>query len=288
MTQNNRIRPIPIAAIAVLNSRERSQKPFKELVTSITNLGLKRPITVSDGSGSGAYELVCGEGRIEAFRALGQTDIPAIIVNASTQDCLLMGLVENIARRRHSPLELISDIGRLAKIYRTADIAAKLDLKPEHVRAVCFLLRHGEQRLLSALERGLIPPTLAIEIAKAKTPKLQGALLETHVNEKHTSKQIATMRKLVEQRYRDAEQVRQNRGEINSTALVRAYRRETDRQKRLAQKAALAQARLLFIVNALKTLLSERMFVTLLRQASLDQIPPAILRRIASLTEGKA
>jgi len=284
MTRSNRIKPIPISAIAVLNSRGRSQKPFKELVTSITNLGLKRPITVSTGARSGAYELVCGEGRIEAFKALGQTDIPAIVVDASTEDCLLMSLVENIARRRHSPLELVSDIGRLAKLYRTVEIAAKLDLRPDYVRAICYLLKHGEGRLLSALERGIISPTLATEIAKAKSPKLQGALLETHVSAKQTSKQIATMRKLVEQRHRDTEQVRQNQGEISSTALVRAYRKETDRQKLLVQKAALAQARLLFIVNALKTLLGERMFVTLLREASLDHVPLAILRHITSLT----
>lgn len=39
--------------------------------------------------------------------ALGQKKIPAIVIQASEDDCFVMSLVENIARRQHSPLELI-------------------------------------------------------------------------------------------------------------------------------------------------------------------------------------
>jgi hypothetical protein len=53
--------------------------------------------------------------------------------------------------------------------------------------------------------------------------------------------------------------------EISSAALVRAYRQEIGRQQLIARKADLAQARLVFIVNALKTLLNERMFASLHR-----------------------
>jgi ParB family chromosome partitioning protein len=281
MKRSGKIKAIRISDITVLNSRERSQTGFKELETSIANLGLKKPITVSNRARSGTYELVCGEGRIEAFAALGQREIPAIVVDAPTEDCLLMSLIENIARRRHSPLELVSEIGRLAKHYRTNEIAAKLDLRPEYIRAICHLLKHGDEGLLSAVERGVVPPTLAMEIAKAKSPRLQGALLETHVTERHTSKQIATMRRLVERRQRQARSEPAKQQQINPVALVAAYRQETDRQKLVAKKADLAQGRLTFIVNALRMLLSERMFVTLLREESLDKLPLPILRRIS-------
>jgi ParB family chromosome partitioning protein len=174
MKRSGKISTIPISAITVLSSRERSQAGFKELVTSIANLGLKKPITVSNRARPGPYELVCGEGRIEAFAVLGQKEIPAIVVDAPTEDCLLMSLIENIARRRHSPLELLSEIGRLTEHYGTNEIAAKLDLRPEYVRAVCYLIKHGEERLLSAVERGVVPPTLAIEMAKAKSRSCRG------------------------------------------------------------------------------------------------------------------
>jgi len=64
----------------------------------------------------------------------------------------------------------------------------------------------------------------------------------------------------------------------------RVYRQEAQRQKVLAFKAEIAHARLLFIVNALKTLLGERMFVRLLRDQSLDKLPIPILRRISSMS----
>jgi ParB family chromosome partitioning protein len=78
MRRNRKIRSIPISAITVLNPRDRRPAPFKELVGSIASVGLKRPITVSHRDGSGNYELVCGEGRIEACAALKQKEIPAI------------------------------------------------------------------------------------------------------------------------------------------------------------------------------------------------------------------
>ena len=158
MKRSGKISTIPISAITVLSSRERSQAGFKELVASIANLGLKKPITVSNRTRPGPYELVCGEGRIEAFAVLGQKQIPAIVVDAPTEDCLLMSLIENIARRRHSPLELLGEIGRLAKHYGTNEIAAKLDLSPDYVRAVCYLLKHGEERLLAQSNEALFRP----------------------------------------------------------------------------------------------------------------------------------
>ncbi|MGY3605888.1 MULTISPECIES: ParB/RepB/Spo0J family partition protein [unclassified Bradyrhizobium] len=282
MKRSRKIEPIPISAITVPNSRQRTRAPFNEIVRSIRNLGLKRPIVVSNHKRTGSYELVCGEGRIEAFVALDQNEIPAIVVDVSTEDCILMSLVENIARRRHWPVELVGEIGRLARHYATSEIAAKLDLEPERIRAIVYLLKHGEERLISAVERGVVPPTLALEIARAKSPKLQGLLLEAHIKEQHTSRQIAMMRRIVEQRHRNAARINASDNQIDPVALVRAYRRETDRQKLVARKAELTQARLLFIVNALRTLLSQRMFTSLLREEGLDKLPLPILRRISA------
>jgi ParB family transcriptional regulator, chromosome partitioning protein len=281
MNRGRTVVPIPISEVRVLNSRERNLGRFNELVQSIGALGLKRPITVCKREGEGSYDLVCGERRLDAFSALGQADVPALLIKAAVEDCILMGLVENIARRRHSPMELLRDIGRLAKHYRTSEIASKLDLAPERVRAIVFLLKRGEERLLSAVERGIVPPTLAIEIAKAKSPKLQGALLEAHVGERHTTTQIAKMRKLVEQRQRSSVKNQTGEEKINSRDLVRAYRRETDREQLLRRKADLANARLTVLIGALKTLLSERMFASILRAEGLDQLPLPVLQRLS-------
>ena len=69
------VQMIPVNQINVLNPRSRNKIVFQGIVTNISNLGLKRPITVarraqpSDGKD---YDLVCGQGRLEAFMALGR------------------------------------------------------------------------------------------------------------------------------------------------------------------------------------------------------------------------
>jgi ParB family transcriptional regulator, chromosome partitioning protein len=122
------IRSIPVDLVTVLNPRVRNKRVFQELVDSIAHLGLKKPITVSKRPGRTRYDLVCGQGRLEAFIALGQTEIPALVVEASEEDCYVMSLVENLARRQQSPLELVHAIGVLAgRGYSHAEIAKKVD-----------------------------------------------------------------------------------------------------------------------------------------------------------------
>lgn len=154
---------IPVNAITVLNPRARNKRVFQELVTSIERLGLKKPITVSQRPGRSRYDLVCGQGRLEAFMALGQESIPAVVIDAAEDDCFVMSLVENLARRQHTPLELVRAIGALRERgYSHGEIAAKVGFSREYIYAICFLLENGEEKLISAVERGVIPHTIAM------------------------------------------------------------------------------------------------------------------------------
>src|SRR5437867_2710473 len=126
------VQMIPISQINVLNPRSRNRIVFESIVSNIGNLGLKKPITVTlrmepiDGK---LYDLVCGQGRLEAFVALGQTEIPAIVKEASREECLLMSLVENVARRQPSSLELLREITNLkSRGYSVTEIAKKIDV----------------------------------------------------------------------------------------------------------------------------------------------------------------
>lgn len=283
------IRKIPVSAITVLNPRARNKRVFNELVTSIANLGLKKPITVSPRNGNGAYDLVCGQGRLEAFIALGQTEIPAVVINASTEDCYVMSLVENLARRQHSSLELIGEINSLKKRgYSTNQIAAKTDFSAEYIKAICYLLDHGEERLLTAVERKLIPHSIAMEIARADGD-VQKALAEAYESGAIPGNQILAIRKIIEQRnltgkgiHTTNKQLYSAKRAITSSALIRAYRKETDRQKLIVKKASLAQSRLLFVVNAMRNLLKEKMFVRLLRAESMHTLPRPLAERVAA------
>ena len=84
------IEQIPVDQILVVNPRSRNRVKWLAIVASIKAVGLKRPISVSrrevpDGRGR-LYDLVCGQGRLEAHIHLGQPTIDAAIVSASKAD----------------------------------------------------------------------------------------------------------------------------------------------------------------------------------------------------------
>ena len=67
---------------------------------------------------------------------------------------------------------------------------------------------------------------------------------------------------------------------VTSESLIRAYQRETERQKVLIKRASLARSRLLFVANAMRRLLDDEHFVTLLRAEGLSTLPRALAERI--------
>jgi ParB family chromosome partitioning protein len=151
-----RVKNIPIDQIRILNPRVRNRRNFQEIVQSIANVGLKRPITVSPRkceADSAGYDLVCGQGRIEAFVQLGQSEIPAIVIDAEESDCLVMSLVENCARRQHRAIDLLQDISTLrGRGYSDREIAPKIGVSVEYIHMIGILLEKGEERLLTAVE----------------------------------------------------------------------------------------------------------------------------------------
>ncbi len=289
MTENApEIRLVPVDMITVLNPRVRNKRIFQELVNSIANLGLKKPITVSQRPAKTRFDLVCGQGRLEAFIALGQTEIPAIVIDAVEEDCFVMSLVENLARRQHSPLELVHAIGALhVRGYSYSEIAAKVDFSAEYVSAICLLLDNGEEKLIAAVERGVIPHTIAMEIARARDGEVQRALAKAYEEKTIPGKQVLAIRKIIDQRNTSGKQLHKQGSRagrvprpVTSEGLIRAYQRETERQKLLIKRASLARSRLLFVANAMRRLLADEHFVTLLRAEGLSTLPRALAERI--------
>ena len=278
---------IAIASIEVLNPRTRNKRMFEEIVESIRLVGLKRPITVRRAPDGDGYELVCGQGRMEAFLRLGETHIPAMVIDASRDECFVMSLVENMARRNQTPLELIQEVGALRQRgYTHTEIAEKIGFSPEYVWTINFLLEKGEERLLNAVERGVIPHTIAAEIARAKDGDVQRALTEAYENGGIPGDQILAIRRIVDERNMMGKAIKsirqgEKRGrKPTATGLIRAYQKEVERQKLLVRKARLTQDRLTFIVGAMSKLLAEDHFVTLLRAERLASLPQPIAERL--------
>ncbi len=285
------IQMIPLDRIAVINPRVRNKKTFRQIVDSISKVGLKKPITVSrneNGDGEPAYQLVCGQGRLEALISRGEREIPAIVVDVTEEDSLIMSLIENLARRKHRPLELLHDIGELGKRgYSEKEIAAKTGLSYEYVHSIRHLLDEGEERLLTAVETGQIPVSVAIDIAEADEEGVQEALAQAYQDGLLRGKKLLLAKRLVERRQRGGKAVLRGapqapRSRMSSEALVRAYEKEADRQSLMIKKAEVAQNRLLFVVEAMRQLLADENYVTLLRAEDLATIPRPLADLIAA------
>lgn len=280
---------IAVDAIDVVNPRARSRRVFQEIVDSIAAVGLKRPITVAPRRGPEGlrYDLVCGQGRLEAFRELGQATIPAVVVEAAGEDCLVMSLVENVARRQHQALDLLHDIdGMRRRGHSDADIARKTGLSLEYVRGVLRLLTGDETRLLRAVEAGQIPVSVAVDIAEAEDTDVQRVLHEAYERNLLRGQSLLTAKRLIEQRRSQGRRVKPNDGRrvrpLSVDALVRAYRQDVDKKRLIVRDAATTRSRLLFVAEALRTLMADEGFVTLLRAEGLSTMPAKLAERVGS------
>lgn len=280
----------------MLNPRARNKRQHREIVNNIEAIGLKRPITVSrrEGGNGTRYDLVCGQGRLEAYQALGQAEIPAVVIDASESECLVMSLVENIARRIQRPVDVMKEIGELrSRGHTEAEIAEKIGVSLSWVSLVLMLLDKGEERLLSAVETGLLPISLAVEISKANTGEIQDLLMDAYETGKLRGKKLVAARRMLEKRMRsghkDMHPGKLGRRSVNrrltATDLVDIYQREAEKQRLLVKKSDFAQTRLLFIVEAMKDLFADEGFCTLLRAEGLETVPRALEARMSGDVE---
>ena len=278
------VRLIPIDRIRVVNPRLRDPQAFQAVVESIAGLGLKKPITVTpseaNGDGTEKFDLVCGQGRLEAYLALGAREIPALVCDYSRSDGLLASLIENIARRRVRPLDQIKLIQWMkAQGDSPAEIARKTGLSADYIRHVFTLLDRGEERLLEGVLHGEIPISIAIQIAGATDEESQRVLVEAFERKELTQKSVAVFRRILDHRRnfgrqregRDPAPVSPPRATADS--IIKAYKREAQRQKLLVKKAKLCETRLLALAAAFKRLLADEDYVTLLRAEKMETMP---------------
>lgn len=273
---------IPLADIRVLNPRSRNQQVFARLVENIASLGLKRPITVTRNGSS--FDLICGQGRFEAFKVLGESAIPAVVVTAAEADRYLISLVENLARRKHSNRDLLMAINVLhERGYSIRQIAQKTCLDRAYVGGILILLRQGEERLIAAVEKGWLPIKVAIHVARSDDAQVQAAMVEAYESGLLKGDELIKVRRLIDRRRVLGKGYgRQHGGERMTTPrqLLTAYQTEVRRQRLMVKKADIGEQRLLFVVTALRRLLADEFFRSMLRNEGIDDMPQVLAERI--------
>jgi ParB family chromosome partitioning protein len=279
------VKLIPIDKINILNPRVRNQKVFKDIVANIAQVGLKRPPTVTkchSGVPDKDYDLICGQGRIEAFITRGQTKIPALVIDVDEETALIMSLVENMARRHHSSLELLKGIDLLKeKGYDARAIAKKIGVHEGYVADILTLRAHGEERLVNAVENGHMPLALAITIAKFPDDE-QRALHDAYQSGELKGKRFLTAKRQLDLRRRHGKLLRNGREKKSKSALIskadimKNYQKEIDRKRLMKQKADTVTNMMSFIVTGLRQLLKEDHFLTLLRAEKIEDMPTRV------------
>lgn len=290
MTSENKIQMINVDNIHILNPRVRNRKIFDDISTNIIKVGLKRPITVTKAEkqkGGKEYDLVCGQGRLEAFIDAGQKDIPAIIKDTTEEGALIMGLVENLARKQHTSLYLMKGIEILKnKGYSVSEIAEKIGLSNEYIKNIVHLINNGEERLIAAVEAGNVPINIAMEIASTSGDDIQKALHDAYENNELRGKKLLYVKKLIALRKARGKKVGprgsgiSGASNITSRDLIEIYQKEVDRKKLIARKAEMVNNRLTFVSGAFRRLLSDSAFKKILENENINTMPKQLSETI--------
>jgi ParB family chromosome partitioning protein len=125
---------------------------LNELMISIKEIGILQPPVVREVSG-GRYELIMGERRYRAAKAVGLKTIPVIIRQTPDNELLREALIENIHRSQLNPLEEGAAYAQLLSDFKCTheELATKLGRSRPHLS--------NTMRLLS------LPPTVQNRVA---------------------------------------------------------------------------------------------------------------------------
>jgi len=114
---------------------------LKELMVSIKEIGILQPPVVREVIG-GRYELIMGERRYRAAKAVGLKTIPVIIRQTPDNELLREALIENIHRSQLNPLEEGAAYAQLLNDFNCTheELAAKLGRSRPHLSNTMRLL----------------------------------------------------------------------------------------------------------------------------------------------------
>jgi ParB family transcriptional regulator, chromosome partitioning protein len=110
-----------VKTISILENRFQPRKNYDEsklddLKASIKEKGVLQPILVRKHENG--YEIVAGERRLRAAKAIGLEQVPVIIKNVTDREALVLALVENIQREELNAIEEALGFKRLMEEFQ--------------------------------------------------------------------------------------------------------------------------------------------------------------------------
>lgn len=163
---------------------------LQSLTESIRAEGLLQPIMVRP-NGARGYQLICGERRLRAIRALGHTHVRAVIATKSDLQSATSALSENLKRADLSDFEISEAVSAIEALMRDA----QGEVSKEALRKAVGLSRAALYRALSfqtlpesvrarlKSEPALLSGTVAEELKKSISS--YEPLSQAHLNHLH-------------------------------------------------------------------------------------------------------
>jgi ParB/RepB/Spo0J family partition protein len=171
---------------------QKSSDEFKALVASIAEIGIVQPIVVREGKRKGTFELIAGERRYHAAKALKLKTMTAVIRRADPVEAGGVQLVENMHRQDLTPFEEALQLkGQVDKGVSTDELAAKLGKVQRFVQRRISICKLSKRWMDVAKDPkmcvGYWTALLLERVAKMR-PKMQDKLLAGFYPRNPTSK----------------------------------------------------------------------------------------------------
>lgn len=300
LMRERRYAVLPIDKIVVLNSRDREETRFAQNVKSIENVGLLKPVLVNERfvSSSGKYELVCGEGRLLAHQRLGKAEIAAEVIDCDRNQAYLISLVENIARVPPGTMWFAHEVKRMRDAGMMFEEIARIVGRAEsYVIGYVNLVEKGEERLLRGVEQGIFPITFALRVAESDEAQTQALLMDAFTSGLVTCNNFRAVRKIVvarvthHKRGESKSVKKEHRGGEEREYTVKQLQRDIARIYRekssFVREATIKEARVVAMVDGIKTLRADATLAAMLKAEELDDMPELHSIRIAQQTEAR-
>lgn len=137
---------------------------------------------------------------------------------------------------------------------------------------------------MRSVEAGRIPLSVATEIAAGHDQEVNRALSDAYEKGELRGRHLTAARRIITQciakRRRDGKAERGQR-RLTGEALVREYKQKIREQEALVNKAERTRERLILLTSAVRTLLADENFTTLLKAEGLQKMPAELAARIS-------
>lgn len=149
------------------------------LQASIAAHGLMQPLVVSPTK-TDLYQLIAGERRYTASKAIGLVTVPALVRTVAEHQRLELQLVENLHRKDLNPLEEATSYQRLMTEFGLTqeDVAHRVGKSPTAINQTLRLLALPAPILAELQTSEVVSKSVLLEVVKAKNKQAQAALWE--------------------------------------------------------------------------------------------------------------